>query len=170
MTLIRTTMNPGNLLDVGDAELEWLTRWGLVFAAGDDLYSQWLAWPEGPTTQVSGVTVRITDNTSATVLPTQQVAAVQPDGRYVYRWPATAQSGVAPLTAHWTAQDQFGNTLTALHVGLDGGTATGYLNPDSRLVAGEIVDSDDNPVASVQVQFVLDGSGELDDIVIVEAA
>jgi hypothetical protein len=113
LTAVRVKEVPSRLLYVDAAELESLTRQNLLYTPGWDLYVVWETWLNGPEAAVTNVSLTITDQSAATVLASTSPTAQTSVGGYFYRWPQTLAPGLGTYTAHWSAVDLDGNTVTA---------------------------------------------------------
>ena len=114
MTLISTTQQPYRTINVDAAELEHLTRQGLISTPGLNLYVLWEGWPAGPPVTVTAVSVTIRNISNTVVLATTSTGVTGlGDGRWAYRWLQTAQPGPGTYTVTWAALDQSSAAVSA---------------------------------------------------------
>lgn len=115
MVTVRSTMQPW--LDIGVTEDDrWLMIQQGVLATWPGYLVAEFAWYEGaPLTEVSGVTITITDEADAVVLGPASAGISNPGtGIYHYSWYGIDEADAGDYTVTWDAADYLGNSVQAV--------------------------------------------------------
>jgi hypothetical protein len=113
MVLVRTTMQPEQVLEVDEAERWWLGHLGALHNDPRTLYVNFLAWEGGPVDDtVYGVTATLKNDANVTVA-TGTAANVQRvrEGVWVWQIPTSVSLPAGTYTVTWLATGGDGDAI-----------------------------------------------------------